>query len=942
MVPDGVTNIGSGAFAFCVNLTAITVDAQNSFYSSVKGVLFDKTQRTLIQFPGGLGGGYTVPGSVTDVGNSAFQGCTSLTSAVIAFGVSIIGDQAFQGSGLTSVTIPSSVVSIGSLAFADCASLTSVYFAGNAPSADSTVFADDNATVYYLPGTAGWNSTFAGVPALMWNPSSLSQFDYTTNAGTVSITGYTGPGGAVTIPFAINGMVVTSIAQGAFFYCTSLTSVMIPGSVTSIGNYAFLGSGLTNAMIPGSVTSIGVDAFDSCPSLTSVIMADGVSSIGDGAFQNCPSLASVIVPGSVTSIGYYAFAGCPTLASVCFMGNAPSYGPVPFFGENAVTVYYSPGTVGWNSTFAGVPAVEWNPSSLSQFDYMTNAGTMTITGYAGPGGAVTIPFAVNDMPVTRIAQNAFYYCPNMTSVLIPGSVTSIGDDAFEGCSSLTSVTIPGSVTSIGDFAFVGCASLTNVMISNGVKNIGNGAFGECANLARVTIPGSVTTIGYITFQYCSSLTSITIPGSVTNIGYAAFSSCISLTSVYFTGNAPTVGLFVFGVDRSTVYYLPGTTGWSSTFAGIPAAQFQSPYSFAINSDETITINGYTESGGIVNIPASIFGLPVSAIGVGAFYGCPSLANITIPAGVTSIGNSAFQACGRLTSVIIPGSVTNIGDEAFASCSSLTNATIGNGVPSIGDFVFQNCGRLSSMVIPSSVTSIGELAFLGCSSLTSMTVDTQNPILSSVNGVVFDKSETTLVMCPPGLAGSYTIPDSVTNIGAGAFWDCSSLSSVIIPYSVTSIGDHAFWYCTSLTSVTLPNSVTSIGNSAFEVCSSLASVFITGNAPTIGSNVFDYDYNVAVYYLPGTTGWSSAFSVPIPVLWNPVIQTGDRSFGVQSNEFGFNITGTANIPVVIEACTNLANPVWVPLMTNTLVNGLFYFSEPVQKNITGRFYGLGLP
>jgi len=153
---------------------------------------------------------------------------------------------------------------MGGGAFADCTSLTSLLFTGNAPTIGLDGFGgDNNAIVYYSPGTTGWSdfSANTGVPVVLWNPLSLSEFDYTTNAGFITITGYTGPGGAVTIPFAINGMAVTSIAQDAFFYCTSLTSVMIPGSVTSIG----------------------VDAFESCPNLTSVIMADGVSSIGDGA-----------------------------------------------------------------------------------------------------------------------------------------------------------------------------------------------------------------------------------------------------------------------------------------------------------------------------------------------------------------------------------------------------------------------------------------------------------------------------------------------------------------------------------------------------------------------------------------------------------------------------------------------------------------------------------
>jgi len=95
-------------------------------------------------------------------------------------------------------------------------------------------------------------------------------------------------------------------------------------------------------------------------------------------------------------------------------------------------------------------------------------------------------------------------------------------------------------------------------------------------------------------------------------------------------------------------------------------------------------------------------------------------------------------------------------------------------------------------------------------------------------------------------------------------------------------------------------------------------------------------------LPGTFGWSSNLDGTPAILWNPLIQTADGSFGISNNQFGFNITGTNNFTVVVEACTNLANPVWTPLQTVTLTNGSYYFSEPLQTNSPGRFYGLGVP
>jgi hypothetical protein len=165
---------------------------------------------------------------------------------------------------------------------------------------------------------------------------------------------------------------------------------------------------------------------------------------------------------------------------------------------------------------------------------------------------------------------------------------------------------------------------------------------------------------------------------------------------------------------------------------------------------------------------------------------------------------------------------------------------------------------------------------------------------------------------------------------------------VIANGVNNIGVYAFEQC-SLTSITIPSSVNSIQDDAFSYCDSLTSVFFTGNAPTADSSVFTGDAsNPVIYYLPGTTGWSSPFASRQALLWNPLIQSTGTNFGIQNDQFGFNITGTFYIPIVVEACTNLGNPVWTPLKTLTITNGLVYFSEPMQTNNSGRFYRISSP
>jgi hypothetical protein len=513
----------------------------------------------------------------TNYGGIAITGYSGGNNAVIpstinGLPVAFIGSEAFYWiTWLTSVTIPSSVTTIKNAAFYECTSLSEVYFQGNAPGLDggNWFYGDNGATVYYLLGTTGWGTSFGGRPAV----ALPGLYNFMTNSGTITITGYTGSGGAVTIPSPINGLPVTSIGSNVFYNCTALTAVTIPNSVTNISNYAFCNcTALTTVTIPNNVSSIGTDAFSECSSLTSVTIGNGATSIGD-----------------------YAFYKCTSLAGVYFQGNAPlSLGSDVFYGDNNTTVYYLPGTTGWNTPFGGRPAVLWVP-----YTFTTNNSTITITGYTGSIGAVTIPSTISGLPVTTIQSSAFRLIAGLTSVTIPNSVTSIGNDAFYLCSSLTSVTIGSGVTSIGAGAFSGCSSLASVAIPNSVTSIGNAAFYGCTSLTSatigtggtsinqyafygctslnsVTIGDGLTSIEQNAFCGCTSLNSVTIGNGITSIEDYAFNDCISLAGIYFRGNAPTsVGSEALYLDNNaTVYYLSGTTGWGTSFCGRPTVALQ--------------------------------------------------------------------------------------------------------------------------------------------------------------------------------------------------------------------------------------------------------------------------------------------------------------------------------------------------------------------------------
>ena len=233
----------------------------------------------------------------------------------------------------------------------------------------------------------------------------------------------------------------------------------------------------------------------------------------------------------------------------------------------------------------------------------------------------------------------------------------------------------------------------------------------------------------------------------------------------------------------------------------------------------------------------------------------SITAVRLSAGVTSIGEFAFSNCDSMTSVTIPDSVTSIGDFAFFGSSGLTSVTIPSSVTSIGHDAFEYCNGLTSVTIPDSVTSIGESAFARMSNLTEVNVASGNQAYCSVNGVLFDKNQTTLMVYPSSKQGAYSIPDSVTRIADDAFYGCRGLTSVTVPDSVTSIGNGAFSDCIGLTSVTIPSGVTIIGDIAFAHCNGLTSVTIPSGVTRIGEQAFAYCTGLTNVTIPDSVTWT---------------------------------------------------------------------------------------
>ena len=380
----------------------------------------------------------------------------------------------------------------------------------------------------------------------------------------------------------------------------------------------------------------------------------------------------------------------------------------------------------------------------------------------------------------------------ISEAVIPDGVTHIGDKAFDCCLYLQCIDIPNSVTHIGEKAFSGFLALQSIEVAEGNQYFASTdgvlfskdltqiyRYPEEKNGSKYTIPDGVTHIGEKAFYGCRDLQCIDIPNSVIHIGNEAFCRCKALQSIE--------------VVEGNQY-----------FASIDGVLFSKDLTQIIRYPQAKYGNQYT-----------------------------------IPDSVTHIGDWVFSRCKTLQSIDIPNSMTHIGDWAFSGCEALQSIDIPNSVTHIGNKAFFICEALQNIDIPNSVTHIGDRAFSGCKALQSIEVAESNQYFASTDGVLFSKDLTQIICYPQAKNGNqYTIPNSVTHIGDGAFSECKSLQSIVIPNSVTHIGNEAFCWCKAFQSIDIPNSVTHIGNRAFVLCKSLQSIDIPNSVTHIGNETFN--------------------------------------------------------------------------------------------------------
>ena len=737
---------------------------------------------------------------------------SSISSLTIEDGVTSIGAYAFYNhSTLSDVTISSSVTTFNSTAFSGCSALNkdtggNLNFLGTADQWASINFASSTANpMYYnhslkLNGTTLVNATFnTDVKGYCFYGN--TDLETITLGSEVTYLGtYAFYNSGVTTINCSASTPLDSIATYAFYNCSSLSSITLPGTLRKVmssafsnntaltpegGNLNFLGTAdqwasisfssymynptyqcqsLKLNGIPLETCTISVNVtsgnFYRVKSLRSVSFNEGCETIAASAFYDCSNLdGELVFPSTLTSIGNNAFQGAagidviyalpttpPAISSYTFQGidkaTTPLCVPISAASTYSSTALWQDFTI-WYGGLCGAEEGEsnlrWRYNPTSHVLYISGSGAMK--NYTGS---------------TAMPWNSFK--TSITSLVIEDGVTTIGNYAFYGCTGLNAISLPTSLTTIGNYVFYNDVALTSVTIPEGVTNLGNCIFQNATSLATISLPSTLLTIGYNAFM-ANALTSVSIPASVTTIGSSSFKNCSSLASV-------------------------------------------------------------------------------------SFVGTPSL---------TSFAYSLFEGCSKLTSITIPNSVTAIDHDAFSGCSKLASVTYGSNptLASIGYSAFKNCTELTSITIPDSITTITGnngttpyTPFAGCSKLTTVVWNARNcggytPI--NYNNSIYYQMPFEAIKTQ---IESLTFGDEVERIPDYLCHGMTNITSLTIPASVTSIGTNSFNGCTGLASVTSEATTPqTIGASTFSSLPSTKKLYLP------------HDIDVKAAYR-AASGWSS--------------------------------------------------------------------------------------
>lgn len=375
--------------------------------------------------------------------------------------------------------------------------------------------------------------------------------------------------------------------------------------------------------------------------------------------------------------------------------------------------------------------------NIKSADDLTVEVTYETTNYKSYSGEVTIPEEVtNDgkvYQVTGIGEKAFYDCSGLAKIVLPANLKTIGNASFLRCYNLLTVDFPDGITSIGENAFYYCSNITSVKIPAGVTQISSFAFNSCTKLESITFHDGVFKIGRDAFCDCEALTSVFLPKSMCSVDIFAFASCGNLTEIK--------------VDEENPYM------WST--------------------DGVL----FSKEGNGIKLEC----FPAGKSG-----------EYVVPDGVTKMSQGAFYGADKITSVVLPEGLSYINANVFQGCSSLVSVNVPEGVTSIDFYAFESC-NLSSIHLPKSLSYISTSGVFGRNyNLKNITIDSENPYYCAVNGAIYNKDKTNLVVYPTA-SGSYAIPAFVSSVSMYAFYGCNNyLQNVLIHSGVVSLPRDAMY------------------------------------------------------------------------------------------------------------------------------------------------------
>lgn len=614
---------------------------------------------------------------------------------------------------------------------------------------------------------------------------------------------------------------------------------------------------LSNGIV---VKSVGAGAFRGNHNITKLTIEPGIKTISSQAFRACSSITDITIHEGVTSLGEYAFSGCNAVKTMVLPASLTSID------------YNSLGSL---SSLVNIDVADSNSKFLDYNGDLYTKDRKTLLRYCS--GKAESSFVVPS-EVTVIGPNAFNDSDNLESITLSSGLKSIQINGLADCSSLQSINLPKSLQYIGDRAFNYCTAITEITIPANVQSLGVGVFGNCTGLRQAFFSEGVDVVGESMFYNCTNLRWVSLPKSLEEIYPKAFLSCEMLRCISYAGQEDEWKKITISDENDNLKTVD--------------LQFYvdtSIFNYRENTDETVTITSCSKTSGEIVMPDYINGMRVSSIDANAFYGS-RITSVVLPKHLENIYASAFEYCYGLTYIICPADLRLISTGAFSNCVNLKNVELNEGLLEIGAYAFQGCTSLREIDIPSTVSNIRDFAFTYSTALENINVNSKNTSFSSMDGVLLNKSQTTLIQYPMAKRGAfYTVPESVTTIGRASFYN-SNVNHVYLSDKIKFINNEAFKN-SLIQSIRLPKSIVFILNDAFLGCSQLKEVYIakerdawsgitinTGNSALTGAIVLCYSVDGAEATITQcVTSAKGVINIPKKIGNKSIIAIGDSAF-----------------------------------------------------------------